>query len=125
MSTEPHAIIRASHACQEPLPDDVYLHASLDGKTLTRLSKIELRPNGRVRIIYTKDTHRHQITVESDEVLILSFQDLTGQNSHAILRQARRAASPFRRFGAPPRATEVEPLATSVLTAMQGANFFG
>jgi hypothetical protein len=125
MAVEPHAVIRASHACQQTLPDEAYLYATIDDMTLTKLSRIELKPNGRVQLFFVKDDRRRQLTVEGDELLVISFQELSGQNMATILRQARHAASPFRRFGAPTRATAMEPHATSVLAALQGSNFFG
>jgi hypothetical protein len=125
MAVEPHAVIRASQACRGTVPDDAYLYATVDDMTLTKLSRIELKSNGRVQLYFCKDGHRRQLTVEGDELLVISFQELSGQNMAIILRQARHAASPFRGFGAPARATAMEPHATFVLAAMHGSNFFG
>ncbi len=124
MAVEPHAVIRASHACRGTVPDEAYLYATIDDMTLTKLSRVELKPNGRVQLFFVKDGRRRQLTVEGDEILVVSFQELSGQNVAPILRRARHAASPFRGFGAPTRPA-TEPHATSVLTAMHGSNFFG
>ena len=67
---------------------------------------------------------RRQLTVDGDELLVISFQELSGYDKTDIFRQARHAASPFRGCKAPTRSA-MEPHATSVLTAMQGSNFFG
>ena len=125
MAVEPHAVMRAKHVCQEILPEDAFLYATIDDITLTKVNRAELKPNGKVQLFFIKDNRRRQLTVDGDEILIVSFQELSGQSVASILRQARHAASPFRGFGAPTRATAMEPHATSVLAAMHGSNFFG
>jgi hypothetical protein len=124
VAIEPHAVIRASHACQHTLPEGAQLYATFDGMSLTKLSRVELKINGRVQLYFYRDGRRRQLTVEGDEILVASFQDIAGQSVSSILRQARHAASLFRGFGAP-MPPAMEPHSTSVLAALQGSNFFG
>lgn len=125
MPAEPHALIRANHACREQLPANANLFFPSINGTLVSINNCEECSSGRVRIYYSYSKHRRQLTIDGDTWLVISFDNLTGHDSNSIFQRAKCASSPFRGWGTVPRTIEVTPHTTSVLTALHGANFFG
>jgi hypothetical protein len=99
MSIEPNALIKAGHACRNMLPNDSHLYVTLDNQTWIKISKVVLQDNYRVRLQYFQERHRHQVTVDYDTPLVLSFDDLSDCSVSKIMRGAKWASSPFREFG--------------------------
>jgi hypothetical protein len=125
MSVEPNAIFRADQIERAQLPEGTKVFFAFSTNTLTRLLRVELKPNGRVQLVYQQRGKRRQLTVEGDATLIVSFQDLDGHSAPSILRKARRAASPFSGVEAPTRFGVMDPHPNSVLAALSGSNFYG
>jgi hypothetical protein len=125
VSVEPHALIKASYVCKEKIPAEAGIFFTVDGKTLTRVQKVDMKPTGRVRLCYPGGRSRKQITVDGDTLLVLSMEDLTGRNAVEIFKQAGCASSPFRSSILKSHLSETQKPTTSVLAAMHGANYYG
>ncbi len=129
MSVEPHALMRADHACREQLPANADLYLPLYDGTLSKINRAILKTSGRVQLYYTKNNRRRQLTVDGDTMLVVSVEDISERVATIILREAGLASAPFRSYGLPVaqgvatiRLSESQ---TSVLTAMHGCNFHG
>jgi|WetSurMetagenome_2_1015567.scaffolds.fasta_scaffold01858_4 hypothetical protein len=126
MPAEPNAVFKANQIDRAQLPKGVKLFFPIDKTTLTRLSKVELKSNGRVQLSYYTHGKRRQLTIDGEDYLVVSYQDLDGHLSSAVMRQARHASSPFSGVMAPMYDFNTrEPLANSVLAAMYGSNHYG
>jgi hypothetical protein len=124
MSVEPHALIRADHACNGQLPSNADLYIPIYDGVLMRLNRAELTPAGRVRVYYTYGGHRHQLTIDGDTMLVGSVQDLSGHNGAPIFRRAGLASSPFHHLH-DDRMSYVQEKQSSIESALQGCNFHG
>jgi hypothetical protein len=126
MSVEPHALIKANHACREKFPTGARLYFSVDNVTMVEIKKSELKTNGRVQLVYQQDQrHRRQVTVDGDVFLVVSFQDLSNQSFSTVMRQAGRVSGLFRGCRPLTNESRAKAGATSVLTNLITSNFYG
>jgi len=85
-----HGLISVGSVQQETLPNGAKLFIDING-TLRKVKKITTTHSGLLAL-----AGKHRQPVNEDSILVLSYCDLTGEASEAIMQHSRMAGLPLK-----------------------------